>query len=444
MNIKNQQISIFYSYCHKDESFREQLETHLGILRRLGHIEEWHDRKILPGQVWPNQIDSNLEKADLILLLVSPDFINSDYCWEKELGRAMERHDAGEAQVVPIFIRPVDWSGAPFGSLQGLPKDCLSVTEWNNGDLAWKNIAQGLRVLIDEIKERKRRISIPTQAKSIQQALREDIDRLDEQYNRDNYREPNGIPTGLIDVDRLIDGLKKGDLVVIASRPTMGKTSLALNIAASVANLNLPVLFFSTKNSALDIAQRLLVLTAQLNFYNYSRGWMSDEHWARLTHAIEKINDWELEIDDVVDLSIDHLRKQCIAYKEKCGSLPLIVIDSITYINGEGSDRGLCRALKMLAKEINACVIITAPVSREVEMRPNKRPVPRDIEKIADLYDETDVLAFIYLDSWYNPDSLDKNIAEIIFSKNKFGPIGTVRLAYFSESGRFSDFRGDA
>ncbi|HJV51314.1 MAG TPA: DnaB-like helicase C-terminal domain-containing protein [Noviherbaspirillum sp.] len=444
-NMEQQEVRLFYSYSHKDEHFREQLETHLRILHRLGLIQEWHDRKILASQRWKNEIDRNLEKADLILLLVSPDFIDSDYCWETELGRAIERHDTGEAQVVPIFIRPVEWSGAPFGSLQGLPKDALSVTEWSNEDAAWRNVVQGLRALIEEIKERKSRIEAPTPAKSIQRALTEDIERLDEQYNRDDISQPNGISTGLVDVDRMIDGLKKGELVVVASRPSMGKTSLVLNIAASVAAGLLPVLIFSTKNSAADIAQRMLISTARLRYHDYSRGLMADEHWVKLTHAVQKINDWQLEIDDTVDLSIDYLRKQCLSYIGKCGAVPLVVIDSIAYINSRQRNKdGICQALKMLAKELNTTIIVTAQVSREVEMRINKRPMLGDVAGITDLVDEADVLAFIYLDNRYNPDSLDKNTAELIIPKNRFGPMGTARLSYYAEYGLFSNFYGSS
>jgi hypothetical protein len=149
-----QAIRVFYSYSHKDEPFREELETHLSLLKRQGVIEAWHDRKITAGQEWANAIDQNLEAAHIILLLVSADFLASDYCYDVEMKAALKRHNDGEACVVPIITRPVDWSGALFGKLQALPKDAKPVTTWPNRDEAWLNVAQGIRRAVEELRKR--------------------------------------------------------------------------------------------------------------------------------------------------------------------------------------------------------------------------------------------------------------------------------------------------
>jgi uncharacterized protein (UPF0297 family) len=143
-------ISIFYSYAHEDELLRQQLEKHLAVLRRQGLISEWYDRQIIAGTEWVHEIDTHLETASIILLLVSPDFIASDYCYESEMNRAIERHKAGEALVIPIILRPVDWHGSPFGNLQALPKDGKPVTSWTNRDEAFLDIAEGLRRVIEQ------------------------------------------------------------------------------------------------------------------------------------------------------------------------------------------------------------------------------------------------------------------------------------------------------
>ncbi|ASF47258.1 toll/interleukin-1 receptor domain-containing protein [Methylovulum psychrotolerans] len=145
-------VKLFYSYSHKDEEIRNELEKHLSILKRQGVISEWHDRKISSGTEWENQINQQLQSASIILLLVSSDFIASEYCYGKELQVAMERHEKGEARVIPIIVRSVDWQGAPFGKLQALPKDAKAVTSWDNHDEAFTNIVQGIRSAIDEIK----------------------------------------------------------------------------------------------------------------------------------------------------------------------------------------------------------------------------------------------------------------------------------------------------
>src|SRR5512144_2041494 len=138
-------LRLFISYAHKDDGFRRDLESHLSPLRRQRVLEVWSDRQIDVGQEWWPEIRSNLEAADLILLLISSDFLASDFCCERELKRAMERHEAGEACVIPVFLRPCDWKGAPFGTLQGVPDDAKPITEWENRDRAFTIIAQAIR-----------------------------------------------------------------------------------------------------------------------------------------------------------------------------------------------------------------------------------------------------------------------------------------------------------
>jgi internalin A len=139
---------LFYSYAHEDEHLRDELEIHLKLLERQGLIQPWHDRRIQPGVDWQHELDRNLEQADIILLLVSPSFIASDYCYEIEMTRALERHQAGEATVIPILIRPVNWSAVPFSHLQALPTDLTPVTQWPDPDNAWLDVEKGLEAAI--------------------------------------------------------------------------------------------------------------------------------------------------------------------------------------------------------------------------------------------------------------------------------------------------------
>jgi hypothetical protein len=134
------------------ETLRNELETHLKLLQRLNLISTWHDRKITAGAEWAGQIDRNLEAAEIILLLVSADFIASDYCYDKEMKRALERHEAGSARVILVILRDVDWHSAPFSKLQVLPKEGRPVTLWENKDSAWKDVALGIRKAVEEIK----------------------------------------------------------------------------------------------------------------------------------------------------------------------------------------------------------------------------------------------------------------------------------------------------
>ena len=144
-----QAIRLFYSYSHKNEALRDELEEALALLKRQGLISGWHDRRIGAGEEWKGAIDKNLEEAQVVLLLVSSSFLASDYCWDVETKRAIERHDRGEAKVIPVILRPCVWHGAPFGKLQALPKDGKAVTSWANKDKAWTDVAEGIRRAVE-------------------------------------------------------------------------------------------------------------------------------------------------------------------------------------------------------------------------------------------------------------------------------------------------------
>ncbi len=136
---------MFLSYSRRDENLRKQLETQLKLLQRQGVIASWDDRLIEAGKEWEDQILSNLEKADIILLLVSADFIASDYCYEIEMMHALDRHEEGTARVVPVVVRDVDWSDTPFAKLQALPRDGKAVRLWSDRDAAWRNVVEGIK-----------------------------------------------------------------------------------------------------------------------------------------------------------------------------------------------------------------------------------------------------------------------------------------------------------
>jgi hypothetical protein len=153
--VSNQQashpIELFYSYAHSDERLRKRLETHLNALRQQGIITEWYERKIVAGTDWKQSIDAHLMRATVILLLISPDFLASDYCYGVEMQRALARHAVGEASVIPVILRPVDWQGAPFAHLQCVPTDARPVTTWSNRDEAFRDVAKAIRTAIEQL-----------------------------------------------------------------------------------------------------------------------------------------------------------------------------------------------------------------------------------------------------------------------------------------------------
>lgn len=157
-------LKLFYSYSHKDEDLRDELETHLSMLRRQKVIANWHDRRIVAGEEWGGEIDEHLKTADIILLLVSADFLASDYCYDIELGLAMERHEAGDARVIPVIMRPCDWTGAPFGKLQALPKNARPVKSWPSTDEAFTDVAKGIRKAAEALLAQRPAAAQPTGA----------------------------------------------------------------------------------------------------------------------------------------------------------------------------------------------------------------------------------------------------------------------------------------
>ncbi len=180
-------LKLFFSYSHKDELLRDELAKHLTILEWQSVISSWCDRKILPGEEWDYQINDNLNTADIILLLISSDFLFSKYCWDVEVKKAIERHHAGEACVIPVILRSVDWSGAPFAKLQALPKNAEPVVSrnWHNQDEAFTDVARGIRAVAEKLRDKRRQ---KQEAESLQLREQEEETRKLQQQQQERLR----------------------------------------------------------------------------------------------------------------------------------------------------------------------------------------------------------------------------------------------------------------
>lgn len=168
---KGAAVEIFYSYSHQDEALRDELEKQLSILKKLKIVRTWHDRKICAGHEWADDINDHLNTADIILLLISADFLASEYCYEIELDRAMKRHEAREARVIPIILRDVDWRDAPFGKLQALPSNAKPVTSWPNRDEAFADVARGIRATIEALS-----VAVESEPENISDSSDDEVD----------------------------------------------------------------------------------------------------------------------------------------------------------------------------------------------------------------------------------------------------------------------------
>jgi len=286
---------------------------------------------------------------------------------------------------------------------------------------------------------------------AIQPLLTQVVERIDELYNRDNQNDITGVPTGFIDLDRMTSGLQPGDLIIVAGRPSMGKTAFSLNIGENVAiDSGLPVAVFSMEMGGAQLAMRMLGSVGRLDQSRLRVGKLNDEDWPRLTHAIQKMNEAQLYIDETPALSPIELRARARRLSRQCGKLGLIIVDYLQLMSGNGGGgenrateiSEISRSLKGIAKELNCPVIALSQLNRSLEQRPNKRPVMSDLRESGAIEQDADVILFIYRDQVYNPDSPDKGTAEIIIGKQRNGPIGGVRLTFLGEYTKFDNYTG--
>jgi replicative DNA helicase len=274
------------------------------------------------------------------------------------------------------------------------------------------------------------------------------VERIQELHDRDNPSDITGIPTGYNDLDKMTSGLQPGDLVIIAGRPSMGKTSLALNMAEYVAiDYGAPVAVFSMEMGGAQLAMRMLASVGRLDQHKVRTGRLNDDEWSRLSFALGKIHEKAIYIDETPALNPIDLRARARRLHRQCGKLGLIVIDYLQLMSGSsnGENRAteiseISRSLKSLAKELECPVIALSQLNRSLEQRPNKRPVMSDLRESGAIEQDADVIMFIYRDEVYNPDTQEKGTAEIIIGKQRNGPIGTVRLTFLGEYTRFENF----
>ncbi len=275
-------------------------------------------------------------------------------------------------------------------------------------------------------------------------------DRIDQLFQRDSTSDVTGIPTGFADLDSMTSGFQPGDLIIVAGRPSMGKTAFSLNIAENVAlDTGLPVAVFSMEMGATQLAMRMIGSVGRLDQHRMRTGRLEDEDWVRLTTALGKLNDAPMFIDESAGLNALEVRARARRLHRQCGKLGLIVIDYLQLMAAtrQGENRAtevseISRALKALAKELDVPVVALSQLNRGLEQRPNKRPVMSDLRESGAIEQDADVILFIYRDQVYNPDSPDKGTAEIIIGKQRNGPIGTVRLTFLGEHTRFENFTG--
>ena len=285
---------------------------------------------------------------------------------------------------------------------------------------------------------------------SVQELLPGVINRIDDLFQLDHSNGVTGISTGFLDLDTYTSGFQPGDLIIVAGRPSMGKTAFSINIAENIAlESKLPVAIFSMEMGSAQLVTRMIGSVGRLDQHRMRNGTLEDDDWERLTMAVGKLNDAPIYIDEGAGLNSFELRARARRLQRKTGQLGLIVIDYIQLMAGT-SDKAnenrateiseISRSLKSLAKELNVPVVALSQLNRSLEQRPDKRPIMSDLRESGAIEQDADLILFIYRDEVYNKDSDQKGTAEIIISKQRNGPIGSIRLSFLGEHTRFENF----
>jgi replicative DNA helicase len=275
------------------------------------------------------------------------------------------------------------------------------------------------------------------------------IDRVTE-LAENGAEEVTGVRTGFFDLDRMTAGLQKGDLIILAARPSMGKTALAINIAEAVAvNEELPVLVFSMEMGASQLALRMIGSLGRIDQSGLRTGRLRDDEWTRLTEAAERLGKAQLYIDESPALNPAEVRARSRRMARQFGgTLGLIVVDYLQLMSGTGKSDGenrateiseISRGLKALAKELQCPVIALSQLNRSVETRTDKRPMMSDLRESGAIEQDADVIMFIYRDDYYNKESKEPGIAEIIIAKQRNGPVGTTKLTFLKPLTKFDN-----
>ncbi|HLF97574.1 MAG TPA: replicative DNA helicase [Methylococcaceae bacterium] len=285
--------------------------------------------------------------------------------------------------------------------------------------------------------------------KPIKDVLARTMDRIDALYQQDGSL--TGASSGFTDLDGMTSGLQPSDLIIVAGRPSMGKTTFAMNVAENVAiGAELPVAVFSMEMSDAQLGLRMLSSLGRIDQHRLRTGNLEDDEWPRLTSAINILAGKRLFIDDTPALTPTDVRARSRRLAREHGQLGLIVLDYLQLMRSPGSDNRvgeiseISRSLKALAKELNVPVVALSQLNRNLEQRPNKRPVMSDLRESGSIEQDADLIIFIYRDEVYNEDSPDKGVAEIIIGKQRNGPIGTVRLTFMGQYTKFENHISDA
>jgi replicative DNA helicase len=321
-------------------------------------------------------------------------------------------------------------------------------------DSAYTPMGKDASVLIDEAEAKIFQIA-ETRSKTkqgfvkIDPLLTETVERIDMLYSRENKNDIIGLSTGLVDLDRMTAGLQQGELIIVAGRPSMGKTTLVMNMAEHVSlEEKKAVAVFSMEMSGPQLAMRMIGSVGRVDQHQLRTGTFREDDWPRLVDAVGKLNEAQIYIDDTAGLNVLELRSRARRLHRQCGGLSMIVVDYLQLMSGSGGGREenrateiaeISRSLKSLAKELKLPVVALSQLNRSVDARQDKRPMMSDLRESGAIEQDADVILFIYRDEVYNPTPENAGVAELIVAKQRNGPVGKVPLTFLGKFTRFGN-----
>jgi replicative DNA helicase len=321
-------------------------------------------------------------------------------------------------------------------------------------DSAYSPLGRDASVLIDEAEAKIFRIA---EARSkahqgfikIDPILTETVERIDMLYSRENKNDVIGVSTGFVDLDKMTSGLQQGELIIVAGRPSMGKTTIVMNMAEHVALAEKKsVAVFSMEMSGPQLAMRMIGSVGRVDQHELRTGTFKEDDWTRLVDAVGKLNEAQLYIDDTAGLNVLEVRSRARRLHRQCGGLALVIIDYLQLMSGTSNTAGenrateiaeISRSLKSLAKELKVPVIALSQLNRSVDARQDKRPMMSDLRESGAIEQDADVIMFIYRDEVYNPAPEAKGLAELIIAKQRNGPVGKIDLTFIGKFTRFEN-----
>jgi hypothetical protein len=429
----SESLLVFVSYSHADKALKDELSLCLSGLMRQKRISLWIDNCIDPGHEIGAAINSAIEKANIILLLVSPHFIASSYCYEKEMVKALDMHRRGECVVIPIIARPCDWYQLPFGELKALPEDGQAVTTWANRDLAWHDVTQAIRKAIEG--RRVKHSSPPVENSSeIRFFLKKAFEELAGRYERGGALDDVHFSMGLSELDYEIGGVGKGALAIITGCRNSGHEDLLLNSLVKNARQGAGVLVLAPRGNGVLIGRRLISLVGSIPLERVSSGDLAEEDWPRITNAIAVTSAFKVHVDDHCGSDFHGLLSRVSDFLSK-ESISVVYVEGLNRLEVPSGDyRAATRLLKDASVGNSVAVICSLESDTEIGMVAND-----SLGAWRDLWLEADIITHVRRSS----DFYSESNCSVSLLKN-FGVVMSreIKLHHDDEIGSFQVLEG--